>query len=240
LRLNSSDTEGGNGVEGTGSALTPHSFLIDGPAGKLETVSAEPDSGHPRGIAIIAHPHQLYGGTMNNKVVYTLFKALLELGFIAVKFNFRGVGQSGGGHNPGENGAGEIEDVLAVAEAAKNQFTARFDGPPPLLLAGFSFGGAIQAYAAQRLKPKRIIMVAPAVERLHAPPILSPGVKHGIENVPAVLIIHGDQDNVVPLKSVLDWAAPQELPVFVVPGAEHFFHGRLHILKRIVADWCRP
>ena len=77
---------------------------------------------------------------MNNKVVYTLFKTLLELGFIAVKFNFRGVGQSGGTHNPGENGAGETEDVVAVAESIKNQFAARFDGPPPLLLAGFSFG----------------------------------------------------------------------------------------------------
>ena len=149
------------------------------------------------------------------------------------------MGQSGGTHDPGENGAGETEDVVAVAESIKNQFAARFDGPPPLLLAGFSFGGAIQAYAAQRLKPERIIMVAPAVERLSAPPLLAPGVKHGTENVPAVLIIHGDQDNVVPLKSVLDWAAPQELPVVVVPGAEHFFHRRLHILKRVVADWCR-
>jgi alpha/beta superfamily hydrolase len=238
--LNSSDTEGGNSAEGTGSPPTLHNFLVDGPAGKLETVLAEPDAGHPRGIAIVAHPHPLYGGTMNNKVVYTLFKALLELGFIAVKFNFRGVGQSGGAHNPGENGAGETEDVLAVAETIKNRFATRFNGPPPLLLAGFSFGGAIQAYAAQRLKPQRIIMVAPAVERLSAPPILSPGVKHGAQNAPTVLIIHGDQDNVVPLKSVLDWAAPQELPVVVVPGAEHFFHGRLHMLKRIVADWCRP
>lgn len=237
--MDSPNIEGGNGGGGAPRPLTPQSFLIDGPAGKLETVLAEPDSGQPRGIAIVAHPHPLYGGTMNNKVVYTLFKALLELGFIAVKFNFRGVGQSGGTHNPGENGAGETEDVVAVAESIKNQFAARFDGPPPLLLAGFSFGGAIQAYAARRLKPERIIMVAPAVERLSAPPLLAPGVKHGTESAPVVLIIHGDQDDVVPLKSVLDWAAPQELPVVVVPGAEHFFHKRLHILKRIVLDWCR-
>ena len=176
---------------------------------------------------------------MDNKVVYTLFKALLELGFIAVKFNFRGVGQSGGTHDPSGNGAGEVEDVVAVTETIKNQFAARFDRPPPLLLAGFSFGGAVQAFAAQRLKPERIIMVAPAVERLDAPPIVSSGVERGTENAPAILIIHGDQDDVVPLKSVLDWAAPQELPVVVVPGAEHFFHKRLHILKRIVADWCR-
>ena len=237
--MDSPNIEGGNGGGGAPRPLTPQSFLIDGPAGKLETVLAEPDSGQPRGIAIVAHPHPLYGGTMNNKVVYTLFKALLELGFIAVKFNFRGVGQSGGTHNPGENGAGETEDVVAVAESIKNQFAARFGGPPPLLLAGFSFGGAIQAYAARRLKPERIIMVAPAVERLSAPPLLAPGVKHGTESAPVVLIIHGDQDDVVPLKSVLDWAAPQELPVVVVPGAEHFFHKRLHILKRIVLDWCR-
>ncbi len=176
---------------------------------------------------------------MNNKVVYTLFKALLELGFVAVKFNFRGVGQSGGAHDPSDNGAGEAEDVVAVVRAVENQFLSRFDGPPPLLLAGFSFGGAIQAFAAKRLKPQRIIMVAPAVERLNAPPIRSSGAAPETRDIPAVLIIHGDQDNVVSLKSVLDWAAPQELPIVVVPGAEHFFHGRLHILKRIVADWCR-
>lgn len=175
---------------------------------------------------------------MNNKVVYTLFKVLLELGFIAVKFNFRGVGKSGGTCDPSQNGAGETEDVVAVAESIKNQFAARFGGPPPLLLAGFSFGGAIQAYAAQRLKPERIIMVAPAVEPLNAPPIVSSSAKRGTENTPAILIIHGDQDDVVPLKSVLNWATPQELTVVVVPGAGHFFHRRLHILKRIVAEWC--
>jgi hypothetical protein len=238
--LNSPNIEGGNSAAGsTLNPFTPKSFLIDGPAGKLETVSAEPDFDRPHGIAIVAHPHPLYGGTMNNKVVYTLFKALLELGFIAVKFNFRGVGQSGGTHDPSGNGGGEVEDVVAVTEAIKSQFAVRFDGPPPLLLAGFSFGGAIQAYAAQRLKPQKIILVAPAVEQLGAPPIVSPDVKHGTDSAPVVLIIHGDQDDVVPLKSVLDWAAPQELPVVVVPGAEHFFHKRLHILKRIVADWCR-
>ncbi len=236
--MDSPNIGGGNGVGGAPRPLAPQSFLIDGPAGKLETVLAEPDSGHPRGIAIVAHPHPLYGGTMDNKVVYTLFKALQELGFIAVKFNFRGVGQSGGTHDPSQSGVGETEDVVAVAESIKNRFATRFDGAPPLLLAGFSFGGAIQAYAAQRLKPERIIMVAPAVERLKAPPIVSSGVKRGTENAPAILIIHGDQDDVVPLKSVLDWAAPQELPVVVVPGAEHFFHRRLHILKRVVAEWC--
>lgn len=219
----------------------PQKILIDGPAGKLETVLAEPAPGHLRGIAVIAHPHPLFGGTMDNKVVHILFKTLLELGFITVKFNFRGVGQSEGVRNP-DNGisAGEIEDVVAVAETTKKQFDARFDTPPPLLLAGFSFGGAIQAHAAQRLAPQKLVLVAPSVDRLGAPPLTHVGAKRGSSPIPDVLIIHGDQDDVVPLKTVLDWAAPQELPVVVVPGAEHFFHGRLHILKRIVQDSCRP
>jgi alpha/beta superfamily hydrolase len=219
----------------------PKKFFIDGPAGKLETVLAEPDIDHPRGIAVIAHPHPLYSGTMNNKVVYTLFKTLLELEFIAVKFNFRGVEQSEGNRYSGnDNGTGEIEDVLAVVEAAGNQFASSFNESPPLMLAGFSFGGAIQAYAAQQLRPQKLIMVAPSVERLNVPPITHPGAKQDMEPITDILIIHGDQDDVVPLKTVLDWAAPQELPVVVIPGAEHFFHGRLHVLKRIVQDSCRP
>jgi uncharacterized protein len=218
----------------------PQKLFLDGPAGKLETVLAEPDSSSPRGVAVIAHPHPLYGGTMNNKVVYTLFKAFLELGFITVKFNFRGVEQSGGARNSGtDDGAGETEDVLAVVETITNRFTTQPGKPVPLLLAGFSFGGAIQAYAAQRLRPQKIVLVAPAVQRLNAPHITQPGPNHDIEHSPEVLIIQGDRDEVVPLKSVLDWAEPQELPVVVIPGAEHFFHRRLHILKRIVLNSCR-
>ncbi|MEO7321039.1 MAG: alpha/beta family hydrolase [Nitrosospira sp.] len=218
----------------------PKRIFIEGPAGKLETVLAEPDIGPLRGIAVIAHPHPLYGGTMDNKVVYTLFKALRELGFITVKFNFRGVGQSEGDRYSGnDNGAGEIEDVIAVVETIRRRFAARFDMIPPLLLAGFSFGGAIQAHATRQLRPQTLIMVAPPVERLGVPSIVNPVTESGIENNPRILIIHGDKDDVVPLKTVLDWAAPQDLPVVVIPGAEHFFHGRLHILKRVVLDSCR-
>ena len=219
----------------------PKRIFIDGPAGKLETVLAEPDIGRLRGIAVIAHPHPLYGGTMDNKVVYTLFKALFELGFITVKFNFRGVGQSEGDRYSGnDNGSGEIEDVTAVVETIRRQFAASFDMIPPLLLAGFSFGGAVQAHAARQLRPQKLIMVAPSVERLYVPSIVNPVAESGIENNPRILIIHGEKDDIVPLKTVLDWAAPQDLPVVVIPGAEHFFHGRLHILKRVVLDSCRP
>lgn len=219
---------------------TPQKIFVDGPVGKLETMLAEPGSRLPRGIAVIAHPHPLYGGTMNNKVVQTLFKSFLELGFISVKFNFRGVEQSEGELNAGgDTRSGEVDDVLAVVEEVKIRFTDRVSTPLPLLLAGFSFGGAVQAYAAERLKPQTLVMVAPAVQRLKAPPVAHVEVKQPGVVSPRVLIIHGDQDDVVSLASVLEWAGPQELPVVVVPGAEHFFHRRLHILKHIVLDWCR-
>lgn len=208
--------------------LIPKKFFIDGPAGKLETVLAEPDSIRPCGIAIIAHPHPLYAGTMDNKVVHTLFKALLELEYVTVRFNFRGVGQSAGGYG---EGTGETEDMLAVTEAVRQQFQAQ-SNQLPLLLAGFSFGGAIAARAAQQLgaqdKPYKLILVAPSVDRLHAPAV--------IEHAASTLIVHGDQDDVVPLHTVLAWAAPQQLPVVVIPGGEHFFHGRLPVLKRIVLE----
>jgi alpha/beta superfamily hydrolase len=202
-------------------------FFIDGPAGKLETVLAEPDSEHRHGIAVIAHPHPLYGGTMDNKVVHTLFKASFELGFITVKFNYRGVGKSEGGYG---DGLGETEDVIAVVEAVRDQFDAQSNNLT-LLLAGFSFGGAVQAHVAKTLSPQSLIMVAPSVDHLQVPSISGYAER--------VLIIQGDQDEVVPLKTILHWAAPQDLPIVVIPGAEHFFHGKLHIIKRTVLDWYR-
>jgi uncharacterized protein len=200
-------------------------FFVDGPAGKLETVLAGPNSECRHGIAIIAHPHPLYGGTMDNKVVHTLFKVLFELGFITVKFNYRGVGKSEGSYG---DGLGETEDVIAVVEAIREQFDT---GPNKLmlLLAGFSFGGAIQAHVAKIINPESLIMVAPSVDHLQAPSVSSYAKR--------VLIIQGDQDEVVPLKTILQWAAPQDLPIVVVPGAEHFFHGKLNIIKRTVLDW---
>ena len=200
-------------------------IFIDGPVGKLETVLAEPDSEFKRGIAVIAHPHPLYGGTMDNKVIHTLSKALFKLGFITVKFNYRGVGKSEGNYGDGQ---GEIEDVIAVVKTIQDKFDAQTYNLP-LLLAGFSFGGAVQAHVAKVLNPQSVIMVAPSVAHFQAPSISS--------YVERVLIIQGDQDEVVPLKMILDWASAQDIPVVVIPGAEHFFHGKLHILKRTIIDW---
>ena len=154
---------------------------------------AEPDFRYRRGFAVVAHPHPLYGGTMNNKVVHTLFKAFLELGFVTVKFNFRGVEQSEGELNSGnDKGTGETEDVLAVVETIRNQFAASFDTPPLLLLAGFSFGGAVQAYAAQRLQPQIVVLVAPAVQR-HALRVKSPTSAASASSSRARIARTGDQ-----------------------------------------------
>ena len=204
------------------SAITQKSF-IDGPVGKLETVLGEPESS-PKGIAVIAHPHPLHGGTMDNKVVHTLFSALLELEFITVKFNFRGVGRSEGSFG---QGVGETEDVIAVTQAIRNQFSHQFT-EIPLLLAGFSFGGAVQLHAAEKLAPEFLLLVAPSVANLRAPPVP--------ETTQYALIIHGDKDDVILPEAVLGWAEPAAQPVLIVPGAEHFFHGKLALLKRLVFD----
>ncbi len=193
-------------------------LIVEGPAGALETDLNDP--GEPRrGIALIAHPNPVQGGTKDNKVVTTLAKTLFGLGYVAVRPNFRGVGKSAGGFDHGD---GETEDILAVARYAQNRF-----GALPLLLAGFSFGAFVQTRVAQALPPGRLVLVGPAVNRFPA------------AAVPAdTLVIHGEHDDVVPLAAVLDWARPQQLPLVVVPGGEHFFHGKLHLLSQIVQRHC--
>ena len=188
--------------------------FIDGAAGRIETVIERP-AGATRGAALVAHPHPLYGGTLDNKVVQTLARTFLELGYVALRPNFRGVGASEGVH---DEGRGEIEDLLRVAAHAKENF-----GDLPLVLAGFSFGAAVQTQVAQRTSPHRVVLVGVAVGRFPS------------EAVPGdSIVIHGERDETVALAKVLDWARPQELPVVVIPGADHFFHLRLNVIKNIV------
>ena len=188
--------------------------FIDGAAGKIETVLERP-AGAPRGAALVAHPHPLYGGTLDNKVVQTLARTFVELGYVALRPNFRGVGKSEGEH---DEGRGETEDLLRVADHTKKAF-----GPLPLVLAGFSFGAAVQTQVAQRVSPHRVVLVGVAVGRFAS------------EVVPGdSIVIHGERDETVPLAKVFDWARPQELPVVVIPGADHFFHLRLNVIKNIV------
>jgi len=193
--------------------------MVEGPAGAIETDVNDPGASR-RGIALIAHPNPLQGGTKDNKVVTTLAKALFTLGYVAARPNFRGVGASAGSH---DEGRGETEDLIAVAA----HLTRRF-GALPLVLAGFSFGSAVQTRVAQRLPPRLLVLVGPAVNRFPS------------ASVPRdTLVVHGELDDVVPLAAVLEWARPQNLPVVVVPGGEHFFHGRLNLLADIVTRHLR-
>ena len=187
---------------------------IPGPAGTLEVVVHIPDVA-PHAIAVIAHPLPTMGGTMENKIVTTLAKTFAELGFAALRFNFRGVGASSGEF---DDGNGEVEDALTVTRYALKEY-----GDLPLILSGFSFGGYVQARAAQQLPPHQLVLIAPAVTRYPMPP-----VPHN------TLLVHGELDEVVSLADVMQWARPQRLPIVVLPGAVHFFHGRLDQLKEIV------
>jgi hypothetical protein len=194
--------------------------VIDGPAGAIETDVNDPGEGR-RGIALIAHPHPVQGGTKDNKVVTTLAKAFFALGYVAARPNFRGVGASAGAF---DQGRGEAEDLIALASDLRRHY-----GKLPVVLAGFSFGAFVQTRAARRIHPQRMVLVGPAVNRFHA------------ESVPAdTLVIHGEHDDVVPLAAVLDWARPQHLAIVVVPGGEHFFHGRLGLLAEIVVRHFQP
>lgn len=198
-------------------------LLLDGAAGKIEVDVSDPGAapdGHRRGIALIAHPHPLMGGTKDNKVVTTLARTFYALGFVTLRPNFRGVGTSEGVH---DEGRGETDDLIAVARHAQNTY-----GELPLVCAGFSFGSFVQTRVARQLNPAQLVLVAPAVNRFPAETV-----------APGTLVIHGEVDDVVPLKAVLDWARPQNLAVTVIPGGEHFFHGRLYQLQDLVTRYCR-
>ncbi len=194
---------------------------VDGPAGALQCAIDSP-AGAPRGVAVLCHPNPVQGGTMDNKVMHTLARAFVQLGCTAVRFNFRGVGESAG---VWDEGRGEIDDALAVVAALR-------ETGQPLLLGGFSFGAYVATQVSQRLAlmpgsqaAARLVLIAPAVGRFD------------VATVPAdTVVVHGEADDVVTLAAVLDWARPQNLPLTVVPGAGHFFHGQLPLLKGLVTQ----
>ena len=196
---------------------------LQGAAGRIQALCDTPST-PPRGVALIAHPHPLFGGTMDNKVVQTLARAAVATGWQTWRFNFRGVGQSEGVHDAG---VGEADDALQVLEQIHTP-------GQPVVLAGFSFGAfvicrALAALAAaDRLADvSRVVLVGTAAARFEVPALPMAVAEQA-------LVIHGEQDDTVPLLAVMDWARPQHLPVTVVPGVEHFFHGQLPLLKRMV------
>ncbi|MFA6312578.1 MAG: CocE/NonD family hydrolase [Sterolibacterium sp.] len=208
--------------------------LLDGPAGWIE-VLVEPHEA-PRGIALIAHPHPLYGGSADNKVVTTLAKTFRELGYATLRPNFRGVGGSEGEH---DHGIAETGDLLAVHAYARQRFGDP-SAPLPVALAGFSFGAYVitrlaKALAAAGDPAERLVLVGTAAGVIE-------GVRaYDTEAVAAdTIVIHGANDQTVPLANVVAWAQPLELPIVLVPGADHFFHRNLHLLRRIIQSaWHR-
>lgn len=196
---------------------------IPGDAGTIELACRTADT--PRAVAVIAHPHPLFGGSMDNKVVTTVARAMAAAGAAAYRFNFRGVGKSEGIH---DDGRGETRDMLAVIDYVRRQQPGL-----PLWLSGFSFGGAVALAAGVQAGASELILVAPAFERLAGWDLAV-----GDAGVPeSALVIHGEHDETVLLASSLDWARPRSVPVVVVPGADHFFHQRLHLIRQIVGRW---
>ena len=203
-------------------------FTLAGAAGVMDCVldfPAAPGDGAPHGVALIAHPHPLYGGTMDNKVAQTLARTFTGLGYCAVRFNFRGVGASEGVH---DNGHGETDDMAILLA----QMRSRYPGLP-VALAGFSFGTFVSAQLQQRLTAagepaERLVLIGSAAGKWAMP------------DVPAdSILIHGEVDDTIPLAAVLDWARPQDLPVIVIPGADHFFHRKLQHIKTLLVEMWR-
>ena len=203
-------------------------FTLQGPVGAIEALEdlpSLPAGAASRGVVVIAHPHPLFAGTMDNKVVQTLARAFVQCGWRAVRFNFRGVGATEGVH---DEGRGELQDLLAVIDDATRSESAV---ETPLALAGFSFGSFVVSHALAALgelkAPRQLVMVGTAASRFAVAEV--PQALHE-----RTLVLHGEHDDTVPLADVMNWARPQTLPVTVIPAGGHFFHGQLPLLRSLV------
>lgn len=195
-----------------------YKLRIDGPDGKIETVIDDPGPTR-RGLALIAHPHPLHGGSLENKVVTTIAKILHDLGYVAVRPNFRGVGLSEGAYDHGE---GEVADMLAVLRFVRERYPAL-----ALVLAGFSFGAVIQSRVSETAQPKHLLLIGPALN------LFQMGV------APAnTLVIHGENDDIVPIDQVRNWATQHDVTLAVIRDADHFFHKKLPELKQHILQLC--
>ena len=202
----------------------PRPATIEGPSGPLEARVEDPAPGVvPVAVGVVCHPHPLYGGTMQNKVVHTLARAMQELGVPTVRFNFRGVGGSAGAY---DGGAGELDDALAVCAWARRRWNCE-----ALWLAGFSFGSAVALQAAQSVAPRALVTVAPPVGRIIVAPVPRPACPW--------LVVQGDHDELVDVTQVRRWVGDFSQPpqCVVLEGAEHFFHGRLGDLRAAVLEF---
>jgi len=215
-------------------------LVIEGPGGLLQALVETPVTEHGEALvvpafAVVCHPHPLFGGTMDNKVVYTVARAFEQLGAPAIRFNFRGVAASTGTY---DEGRGEGDDALAVIAWGRQRFPGT-----PLWLAGFSFGGAVALRIESQAAPERLVVVAPGVTRLEGADFAA---ARAAEPTCPWLIVQGGADDVVPAPAVLRWAAErQPLPgvplpeVSLLPDAGHFFHGRINEVRDAVLAFMR-
>lgn len=209
--------------------LSPAQRLtIEGGAGRIEFALDWPEQGVARGIAYVGHPHPLYGGTLDNKVASTMARTFAALGWLAVRPNFRGVGESEGTH---DEGRGETDDFVHLVDTVPTlpALAGRLAPGLPMALAGFSFGSFVAAraartLAARHLPPRHLVLVGCAAGKWPMPDVRRD-----------TLVIHGENDETIPLADVLAWARPQNLPIVVIPGADHFFHRRLPLLKTLIS-----
>lgn len=199
-------------------------LVIDGPLGALEAIVDTPVDVDASRVAVICHPHPLHGGTMTNKVAHMLAKSFNEFGAPAVRFNYRGVGASAGSYDEGN---GETDDALAALDWA-----ARHWAGAQLWLGGFSFGGSIAARAAVARDVRGLVTVAPAVQRV--------SVAERLPRCPW-LLVQGDRDELVDAGEIQRWVSTLDTPpeVALLPGVDHFFHGRLNELRAVVLEWLK-
>ena len=200
--------------------------VFSGAAGRIECALDYPD-GSPRGWALLLHPHPLHGGARDNKVVTTMARACVNAGLVAVRPDFRGVGASEGEF---DRGVGETADMLGLIPQLREALPELAGAP--WVLGGFSFGTAVaaQVYATlaeQHAQPDALMLMGPAVGRFQF---------REVELPESTLMVHGEVDEVVPLAEALDWARPRGLPVVAIPGASHFFHGKLLTLRELVSQ----
>ena len=206
------------------------SQLVDGPAGPMEILIDLPQQA-ACGIVVLAHPQPLMGGSARHKVPHFLARGLAEAGWLVLRPNFRGVGRSAGTHDAGE---AETDDLLALCHRLR-----AMQADLRLALVGFSFGAYVQARVAQRLADEGLPAWRTCLAGMPFGEVES-GRRYATPDAfPDALVIHGEYDAIVPLSAVLDWARPETRPVVVVPGADHFFTGRLPVLRGLVVGHLR-
>jgi alpha/beta superfamily hydrolase len=211
---------------GAGALPLNERVTLAGPAGDIEArIETPQDLAEIRAFGVICHPHPLFGGTLDNKVVYTLARSFHDLAMPTIRFNFRGVGKSAGSF---ADGIGETEDALAVIAAGREKWPGA-----ELWLAGFSFGGAVAIRAGSVAEPARLVLAAPAIKRVPLDDVLAPSCPW--------LIVQGDADELVNAAEVVEWTKPLANPpsIVLLPGVEHFFHGKLNELRDAVTSFAR-